>query len=74
LEHQNWKKKILEKVETFFLKMRQFENKNPPKFKDYLKCRFSEQQLKAKINYWKGVAKHLKRPCNLQFMHLNPAS
>ena len=41
-------------------KMRQFEKKNRQNWKIILNGRLSEQQLKAKIIYRKGGAKHHK--------------
>jgi len=37
--------------------MRELENKNPAKFKNYLKWSLSEQKSKTKIIYRKGGAK-----------------
>ena len=60
-----WKNKIWEKnsckiVGILFWKCVQFEKKNPLKLKNYLNGRLSEQQLKAKMIYRKGCAKHPK--------------
>ena len=45
MEHQNWEKKNLEN--SCFLKMRQFEKENPPKFKMILNGRLSDHTVKS---------------------------